>query len=242
MMNRPNTILLVENDATAAVPLTIGLQDQGFRAIHASNGNQGLEYAQTAKPDLVLVNALLPQMDGFAVCRALRQASAVPVIMLSDCDHEADRIKGLEIGADDYLIQPFSFRELLAHVRAILRRRELDRGEVLPPSDRIAAGDIALDRTARQVWRNGRLIELRRLEFELLGVLMENVGQAMSRHALLDQVWGENWIGDPRTVDVHIRWLRQKLEDDASAPCYIQTVHGFGYRFVDPATLIADAA
>jgi DNA-binding response OmpR family regulator len=216
------------------VPLIMGFQDQGFRTLHAGDGRQALELSRVAQPDLVLLDAMLPQMDGFAVCRTLRRESAVPIIMLGARDHALDRIRGLEIGADDYLVQPYSFRELLARMRALLRRRELDRGHAFPPRDRIVVGDVVLDRTARQVWRAGHLIELRGREFDLLCVLMEKAGQAVSRHELLDQVWGEDWIGDPRTVDVNICWLRQKLAVDTSTTRYIQTVHGYGYRFVDP--------
>lgn len=236
------TILLVEDDVSAAVPLIIDLQDQGFRALHASDGRQGLAYVRAARPDLVLLDAMLPQVDGFTVCRTLRQESAVPIIMLSTSSHETDRIKGLEIGADDYVVKPFSFRELLTRMRALLRRRELDRGHAWRPRDRILVSDVVLDRTARQVRRAGCLIPLRRREFDLLCVLMENAGHALSRHELLDQVWGEDWVGDPRTVDVHICWLRGKLGDDPSGPRYIQTVHGYGYRFVASAALPADAA
>jgi len=245
------TILLVEDDASTAVPLIIGLQDQGFRALHAGDDHQALELARVAQPDLVLLDADpstkpvlslskvsgqgLPQMDGFAVCRTLRRASAVPIIMLAASGQERGRVRGLEIGADAYLVKPYSFRELLARIWALLRRRELDRRQMFPPSDQIVVGDVVLDRAAYQVWRAGRLIELRRREFDLLCMLMEKAGQAVSRPELLDQVWGEDWIGDPRTVDVHICWLRQKLEAGPSSPCCIQTVHGYGYRCVDPA-------
>lgn len=238
----PATILLVEDDTSAAVSLIIGLQDQGFRALHAGDGRQALELARTARPDLVLLDAMLSQMDGFTVCRVLRRDSAVPIIMLAASGQERDRIRGLEIGADAYIVEPFSFRELLAQIRALLRRCELDCDRTFSPRDRIVVGDVVLDRAAYQVWQAGRLIELRRREFDLLCVLMEKAGQAVSRHELLDQVWGEDWIGDPRTVDVHICWVRQKLEARSSSPCYIQTVHGYGYRCVDPAASPAISA
>ena len=250
-MNRSSTILLVDNDVGAAARLIVGLQDQGFRVLHATDGRQGLQYARAARPDLVLLAADpstsrrgelvepsgqgLPRLDGLAVCRTLRQESVVPIIMIGAGDRERERVRGLELGADDYVVKPFSFQELIARVRALLRRRELDRRQLCPPRGRIAAGDIVLDRAARQVWRAGRRLDLRRREFELLCALMENAGHALPRHDLLDQVWGENWVGDPRTVDVHIRWLRKKVEDEPSAPRYIKTVHGYGYRFVAPA-------
>jgi DNA-binding response OmpR family regulator len=212
MIRKPflSTILLIEDDVSTAVPLTVGLQDQGFKALHATDGQQGLEYARAVQPNLVLLNAMLPQMDGFAVCCTLRRDSAVPIIMLAAHGGERDRVRGLEIGADDYVVEPYSFRELLARMRALLRRRELDRDQPSPPRDRIVAGDIVLDRAALQVWRDGHLVELRQREFDLLCVLMEYAGQAVPRHELLDHVWGEDWIGDPRTLDVHICWLRGK--------------------------------
>jgi DNA-binding response OmpR family regulator len=244
------TILLVQDDVKAAVPLLIGLQDQGFRTLHAGDGPQGLAFARAAQPDLVLLDADpsagsglgLPRLDGFAVCRTLRQESTVPIILFGTRGSERDRVRGLELGADDYLVQPYSFRELLARMRALLRRRDLERGRLSSPEDRMVMGDVVVDRAARQVWRAGRLVELRCREFEVLCVLMENAGQAIARHALLDQVWGADWIGDPRTVDVHVCWLRGKLEDDPSAPRYIQTVRGYGYRFADPAVSLARAA
>lgn len=242
MVNKPKlqhrsaqaTVLVVENDVGTALPLVFGLQDQGFWVLHASDGRQGLELARAAQPDLVLLDVALPQMEGFTLCYTLRRASAVPIILLTDSEREGDRIKGLELGADSYMVKPISFRELMARVRALLRRRKLARGYPFPHNGRTVVGDIVLDRSARKVWRGDRLITLRRLEFELLCALMENAGSAIPRHELMDQVWGEDWVGDPRTLDVHIRWLRTKVEDDPSAPQYIQTVHGYGHRFVDP--------
>jgi DNA-binding response OmpR family regulator len=232
-----DTILLVEDDTTTAMSLSIALQAEGFRTFHAADGRQGLALARTAQPNLVLLDTMLPRMDGFAVCRALRRESAVLIIVLSSRSQETERIKALELGADDYLVKPYSFRELLARMRALLRRRDLDRSPAFPPGDRIEVGDIVLDRAAHQVWRAGRPVELRRREFELLYTLMSHAGQAISRHESLDRVWGQDWIGDPRTLDVHIRWLRQKVEDDPSAPRYIQTIHGYGHRFVDPTVI-----
>jgi DNA-binding response OmpR family regulator len=156
--------------------------------------------------------------------------------MLTARGQEMDRVMGLEIGADDYIVKPFSFRELLARVRAVLRRRDLDRGLTPRTADRLTVGDIVLDRTARQLWRRGELLELSPREFDLMVVLMDHLGQALARQDLLDRVWGEEWIGNPRTLDVHIRWLREKIEDDAAAPVYIETVRGYGYRFADPST------
>ena len=158
----------------------------------------------------------------------------MPILMLTAREQEMDRVVGLELGADDYITKPFSFRELVARVRAVLRRRVLERGGAPSPGDRLVVGDLALDRTARQAWRDGRPVELRAREFDLLAALMSHAGRALARHELLDQVWGESWVGDPHTLDVHIRWLREKLEDDPSAPRHIQTVRGHGYRIVPP--------
>jgi DNA-binding response OmpR family regulator len=227
-------ILLVEDDEGIAEPLIFGLQREGFQVLHAADGHRGLALARAEQPDLILLDVMLPGMDGFMLCRTLRRKSAVPILILTARGQELDRVMGLEIGADDYIVKPFSFRELVARLRAMLRRRQLDCGHLTPPDDQMTVGDIVLDVAARQVWRAGCLIELRQREFELLRVLMEHAGRAVSRTALLAQVWGEGWFGDPRTLDVHIRWLREKLEDDPSAPQFIQTVRGHGYRLVNP--------
>ena len=237
-MNSPSpTLLVVEDDDNIAEPLLFGLQSEGFGVLHAADGLTGLDLARRQQPDLVILDVMLPGLDGFAVCRTLRAESAAPIIMLTARGQEMDRVMGLELGADDYLVKPFSFRELLARVRALLRRRQLDLGVAAPPpSDRLSIGAIVLDRAARRVYRDGRQIDLSQREYDLLACLMERAGQAQRRHALLDQVWGEGWIGDPRTLDVHIRWLREKIEPDPSEPRYIQTVRGYGYRFTDGAS------
>ncbi len=233
-MSKPQTILLVEDDEQIAEPLVFGLQSEGFQVLHARDGMEGLQQARTAAPDLVLLDVMLPRMDGFTVCKTLRKESSVPVLMLTARGQELDRVMGLELGADDYIVKPFSFRELLARVRAMLRRRELDRGTAPAPGERLTLGQLVLDRTARQVWRAGQPVELTQREFDLLRVLLEHGGEALQRQKLIDQVWGVEWVGDTRTLDVHIRWLREKLEDDPSAPRYLQTVRGYGYRLVNP--------
>ncbi len=233
-MNDTPTILLIEDDEGIAEPLVFGLQSEGMNVLRAPNGAQGLALARGEHPDVILLDVMLPDTDGFAICRTLRGESATPILMLTARGQEMDRVMGLELGADDYIVKPFSFRELLARVRAVLRRRDLDRGQTARATDRITVGEIVLDRTARQLWRRGQLIELSPREFDLVVALMERIGQALSRQELLDRVWGEEWIGNPRTLDVHIRWLREKIEDDSAAPIYIETVRGHGYRFVDP--------
>lgn len=230
----PIHLLLVEDDESIAEPLRFGLQGEGFAVSHAKTGKQGLDLARAEKPDVVLLDVMLPEMDGFTVVRTLRAESSVPVLMLTARGQEMDRVMGLELGADDYLVKPFSFRELVARVRALLRRRELERGATAAPNERLVCDDLVLDRTARRVTRRGKTVELTTREFNLLVALMEHAGQAQARQELLDRVWGEEWIGDPRTLDVHIRWLREKIEDDPSAPAFIETVRGFGYRFAAP--------
>lgn len=234
MTATPETILLVEDDDNIAEPLIFGLENEGFKVVHAKEGRQALQLARTVSPSAILLDVMLPGMDGFQVCRTLRKESGVPILMLTARAQELDRVMGLELGADDYIAKPFSFRELLARVRAVLRRRELDRGERNSHADRLSSGEIVLDCTARRVWRSSQVVELTTREFDLLRVLMERRGEAIQRQDLLDKVWGEEWIGDTRTLDVHIRWLREKLEDDPSTPRHLQTVRGFGYRFVDP--------
>ena len=235
-MSKPSaTILLVEDDEVIAEPLIFGLQNEGFQVLHSVNGEAGLDVARQARPDLVLLDVMLPGMDGYAVCRALRQESTVPILMITARGQEMERVMGLELGADDYIVKPFSFRELLARVRAALRRRQLDRGTE-PAHNRLVAGDLVLDQTARKASRGGRPVDLTQREFDLLRTLMEHSGEALQRQDLLDEVWGVEWIGDVRTLDVHIRWLREKVEDDPSTPRYIQTVRGYGYRFADPTT------
>src|SRR5581483_1638297 len=229
----PIHLLLVEDDENIAEPLCFGLQSEGFVVTHATTGKQGLELARAKKPDVVLLDVMLPEMDGFTVVRTLRAESSVPVLMLTARGQELDRVMGLELGADDYLVKPFSFRELVARVRALLRRRELERGANVAPTDRLARNGLVVDRTARRVTCDGKVIGLTTREFDLLVALMERAGQAQARQELLDRVWGEDWIGDPRTLDVHIRWLREKIEDDPSAPQWIETVRGFGYRFAE---------
>ncbi len=230
----PPQLLLVEDDETIAEPLRFGLESEGFRVLHAVTGTEGLELARVHKPDLILLDVMLPGMDGFQVVRTLRAESSIPILMLTARGQELDRVMGLELGADDYLVKPFSFRELVARVRALLRRRELDRGMPSGLQDRLLCGELVLDKIARRLTRAGNAVELTTREFDLLTALMERAGHAQARQELLDRVWGAEWIGDPRTLDVHIRWLREKIEDDPSAPRWIETVRGFGYRFAAP--------
>jgi DNA-binding response OmpR family regulator len=199
------------------------------------DGSQALESVEQYKPDLIVLDLLLPDISGFEVCRRLRENHTTPVIMLTALGEEIDRVQGLEVGADDYLAKPFSFRELLARVRATLRRVELDR--IAKHEQPVTLKDLSLDPIARRVFKKKQELQLSAREFDLLSTLMNNAGRAMSREELLQQVWGDEWIGDPRTLDVHVRWLRLKVEDDPAIPKYIQTVRGFGYRFAGPEEL-----
>ncbi len=228
------TLLLVEDDEHIAEPLVYGLQAEGFRVVRARDGVEGVEAARRESPDLVLLDVMLPRLDGFGVARQLRHESAVPIIMLTARDQEMDRVMGLELGADDYVTKPFSFRELLARIHALLRRRELDRGSAAAAGEQTIIGELRINRGTRQVWRGATEVALSNRELDLLLALAEQAGRAVARQALFDRVWGADWVGDTRTLDVHIRWLREKLEADASHPEYLQTVRGFGYRLAEP--------
>lgn len=228
-------ILLVDDEPLITDSLSYSLRREGFEVKAVGEGEQALREMSEFEPDLVVLDIMLPGMNGLEVCRRIRANSSTPVIMLTARGEELDRILGLEVGADDYLAKPFSFRELLARIRSILRRIELDRqSSQFQP---MTIGNLTLDPIARRVFRGGQELQLSAREFDLLSILMRNAGRALSREELLALVWGEDWIGDPRTLDVHVRWLRLKIEDDPATPEYIQTVRGHGYRFAGPEEL-----
>jgi DNA-binding response OmpR family regulator len=226
----PN-ILLVEDDPTLSETLRYNLDREGYSVITAGDGVQALELARRERPDLLILDVMLPRLDGFSVCRILRQESDVPILMLTARQDEVDRIAGLELGADDYVSKPFSLGELLARVRAIMRRTDRQ-----PAGSRevLDAAGLHVDTGSRRAWRDGAEVSLAQKEFDLLACLIRNRGMALSRDVLLERVWGYDFAGDSRTVDVHIRWLREKIEPDPSRPIYIQTVRGVGYRFEVP--------
>ena len=228
------TILLVEDERVLAETLRYNLEREGYQVLLASDGVQALDMARSMDPDLLVLDVMLPRLDGFSVCRMLRRDSNVPILMLTARESEIDRIGGLELGADDYVVKPFSLGELLARIRAILRRGRRETGT----SDRelLRGGAISLDTGSRRAWRGEHELSLAAKEFDLLACLMRNQGMALSRDLLLERVWGHDFIGDTRTLDVHIRWLRSKLENDPSSPDYIQTVRGVGYRFQAPSS------
>ncbi|HEX9029080.1 MAG TPA: response regulator transcription factor [Anaerolineales bacterium] len=228
-------ILLVDDEPLIIDSLVYSLQREGFEVKAARDGQQAIQAFQEFQPDLIVLDLMLPDMSGLEVCRRLRATSTTPVIMLTARGEEIDRVLGLEVGADDYLAKPFSFRELLARIRATLRRVELDRQASQVQT--VVLRQLSLDPTARRVFKGEQELQLSTREFDLLAILMKNAGRALSRDELLTQVWGEEWIGDPRTLDVHVRWLRLKVEEDPAIPQYIQTVRGFGYRFAGPEEL-----
>ncbi len=224
-------ILVVDDEKLIVDSVRYGLQKEGYAVVAAYDGDQALTKAEEEKPDLILLDVQLPGKDGWAVCRAIRVASRVPIIMLTARAEEADKVLGLELGADDYLVKPFSLRELLARVRAALRRVT---EYVEPPIQIVTIGDVTLDATSHRVSLRGKVLEVTRKEYDLLQALMNNAGKVMARNDLIDQVWATDWVGDTRTLDVHVRWLREKIERDPGKPRYIQTVRGVGYRFVPP--------
>ncbi|NNJ09651.1 response regulator transcription factor [Chloroflexales bacterium ZM16-3] len=227
-----STILLVEDETTLAETLRYNLEREGYSVMIASDGVQGLEQARREQPDLIVLDIMLPRLDGFSVCRILRQESDVPIIMLTARQDEVDRIAGLELGADDYISKPFSLGEFLARIRAIMRRS--DRHPRVGSREVLEAGALRVDTSSRRAWCESQELTLPQKEFDLLTCLVRNRGIALSRDLLLERVWGLDFIGDSRTVDVHIRWLREKIESEPARPRYIQTVRGVGYRFEAP--------
>ena len=222
------TILIVEDDDTVREALSAGLESEGYEVILSDNGLDGLKQAKEEGPDLILLDLMLPEMDGLSVCRALRRNSDVPIIMLTARGTEMDKIVGLETGADDYVVKPFSLGELLARIRSLLRRTRNDKQE---NQMQLTSGNINLDLTSRRVSKDDAEVHLTQKEFNLLAELMRNKGAVLSRDLLLEKVWGYTYVGNTHTVDVHIRWLREKIELDPSKPVRIVTVRGVGYRF-----------
>jgi DNA-binding response OmpR family regulator len=231
-----NRILVVEDDLTLLETLEYNLAAEGYEVITAADGLTALEVAREEQPDLILLDLMLPRLDGFEVCRILRRETNVPILMLTARADEVDRVVGLEVGADDYLTKPFSMRELLARVKALLRRVRLIREEVagekgLPDSEQLAFDDLVIDLDRREVVIRDEALRLKPKEFELLAFLARHPGMALSRDLLLERVWGWDYGGGSRTVDVHVRWLREKVEADPANPERIVTVRGVGYCF-----------
>jgi DNA-binding response OmpR family regulator len=219
------TILVVEDEATLRETLVYNLKREGYDVIATGDGGEALELARDKTFDLIVLDVMLPTLDGLSIVRILRKEQRTPIILLTARSGEVDRIMGLETGADDYVVKPFSLGELLARVRAVLRRSSPEAATALQ------AGDLALDLIGRKAYRGEQELRLSHKEFDLLAALIRNTGTALSRERLLQQVWGYDYPGDTRTVDVHIRWLREKIEEDAAEPRRIVTVRGVGYRF-----------
>lgn len=228
-------ILIVEDEPALQETLAYNLTRQGYSVEAAGDGQAAIEAARSIHPDLIVLDIMLPVLDGFEVCRILRQEMNVPIIMLTARDEEIDRVIGLEMGADDYLTKPFSMREFLARVKAQLRRVRLIREELDVQGDmikeRLSIGNLTLDLTRREVLLDGQPMALKPKEFDLLLFLARHRGQVLSRELILERVWGWEFSGGSRTVDVHVRWLREKIEEDPAEPTRIVTVRSAGYRF-----------
>ena len=232
----PEKILVVEDEIALQETLAYNLKKEGYLIETVDDGRSALESARRMKPDLIVLDIMLPEMDGFEVARILRKEMSTAILMLTARDDEIDRVVGLEVGADDYLTKPFSMRELIARVKAQLRRARLLREEMgksvdTPPHETLTFENLIIDLTRREVMLNESPVHLKPKEYELLLFLAEHRRQMLSREFILERVWGWDYIGDSRTVDVHVRWLRQKIEENSSEPKRIVTVRGGGYRF-----------
>lgn len=229
-------MLVVEDDPAILDAVAYNLKRDGHEVLATADGLEGLRLAREEDPDLIVLDLMLPRMSGLDVCRIVRAEKTVPILMLTARDTEVDKVVGLEIGADDYLTKPFSMRELMARVNAALRRDRISREAGVDArtfhAEVIEGGNIVLSITAHEARRDGELVQLRPKEFDLLEYLMRHPGQVLTREMILESVWGYSYGGETRTVDVHIRWLREKLEADPAHPVHLQTVRSVGYKFV----------
>jgi len=228
-------VLIVEDDQTLLNVLKYNLTKEGYDVLTAADGVQALDAARSNKPDLIVLDIMLPGLDGFEVCRILRREMTTPILMLTAKAEETDKVVGLELGADDYMTKPFSMREFLARIKAMMRRAEIVKIGESSAKEAAAAiikvGKIEIDLARHTVSRSGTLIDLSPKEFDLLAFLAKNREQVFSRDQLLEKVWGYDYAGDTRTVDVHMRWLRQKIESDPANPRHLLTVRSIGYKF-----------
>jgi DNA-binding response OmpR family regulator len=227
------TILVVDDETTLRETLVEALELEGYRAIPAADGREALARFRADHPDLVLLDLMLPELSGVEVCRILRAESAVPIIMLTAKDGEVDKVVGLELGADDYVTKPFSLRELTARIRAIFRRTE--QAAAPDPQAPVAVGRVQVDLAGHRILRDGEPVPLKPKAFELLAFLLGHQGQVFTRDQLLERVWGYDYAGETRTVDVHVHWLRAEIETDPGEPLLLQTVRGVGYVLRRPA-------
>ncbi len=234
--DRPVNVLIAEDEESFLDALVIGLGHEGFKVAVARDGSEALRMFEESPPDLVLLDLMLPKISGLDVCRSIRAASSVPIIMVTAKGAEIDTVVALEVGADDYVTKPYRLRELVARMRAVLRRSNHMAGgaDAAGSPETIEAGDVRVDTDQRRVFVRGEEVALRRKEFELLHLLVENAGRVLTRDVLIDRIWGSDYIGDTKTLDVHIKRLRSRVEEDPSEPTLITTVRGVGYRFVDP--------
>jgi DNA-binding response OmpR family regulator len=242
--------LVVDDEKTLRDMLEYNLRREGYKVFVAADGNEAINLAYSERPDLIILDIMLPGMNGFEVCRAIRKELTTPILMLSAREEEIDKVLGLELGADDYLTKPFGLRELLARVGAMLRRADMlhngthkvtDTGSDEGKAGILVAGDLTLNLEQRTVTRAGKPVELKPKEFDLLAFLVAHPLLVFSRDTLLDRVWGMDFVGGTRTVDVHVRWVRSKIEHDPATPQLIQTVYGVGYRFNKPVSATLSA-
>ena len=228
------TILVVDDETTLRETLVEALESEGFRVVAAADGREALAKFRAERPDLVLLDLMLPELSGIEVCRIIRAESGVPIVMLTAKDSELDKVVGLELGADDYVTKPFSVRELSARIRALFRRTEQAVAVEEPPAA-VDLGHVQVDLAGHRLLRDGETLSIKPKAFELLAFLIRHPGQVFSRDQLLERVWGYDYAGETRTVDVHVHWLRSQVEEDPSTPRFIHTVRGVGYVFRRPA-------
>lgn len=239
----PVRVLVVEDEASFVEALTVGLEREGFEVVAVADGGEALRRWEEIEPDVILLDVMLPTVSGIDVCRRIRASSSVPIIMVTARSSEIDTVVGLEVGADDYVAKPYRLRELVARIRAVLRRRPASPGEGLDAvggggagdgGDVVRVGDLVVDAARHEVTLAGRPLSLPLKEFELLTLLAANAGRVLTRDVLIDRVWGADYVGDTKTLDVHIKRLRAKIEDDPRHPERIVTIRGLGYKLVEP--------
>lgn len=234
MATPDTTVLVVEDEDSFIDALTVGLKREGFRVQLARDGAEALEVFDAVQPDLVLLDVMLPKLSGIDVCRELRTRTRVPIIMVTAKGAEIDTVVGLEVGADDYVTKPYRLRELVARMRAVLRRAPSDDGLALETEGSIEVGDVSVDPDRHEVVIRGEPVSLPLKEFELLTLLLDNAGRVLPRDTLIDRIWGLDYVGDTKTLDVHIKRLRSKVEEDPSNPTRIVTIRGLGYKYEVP--------